>query len=118
MDGQAILALGIRRTGVALAALLVSLGVGAQDLSSVAQRFLQRHGVPCLSVLKVGSDQELGEVAVCEDGREWALYWLEDEIAFIQPQNGEAYRWDREIYRAYPQLFSLPAMSRPNVIAL
>src|SRR5262249_26562934 len=70
-----------RGAGVALAALLLAFGASAQDLNSVAQRFLERHGVPCHSVLKVGSPADLGEVATCDDGREWALFWLEDEIA-------------------------------------
>jgi hypothetical protein len=93
-------------TCVALGALLLSVGAGAQDLTGVAHRFLQRHGVPCAVVLKVGSSNDLGEVAVCEDGREWALFWLEDEIAFIDPQTREAYRWDREVYLAHPWLFA------------
>src|SRR5262249_44810183 len=90
--------------------LLLTFGASAQDrskdLSNVAQRFLQRHGVPCHSVVKVGSPQNLGEVATCDDGREWALFWLEDEIAFIQPRTREAYRWDPETYVSYPELYS------------
>lgn len=96
---------GIRGTGLALAALILSFSACAQDLNSVAHRFLQRHGVPCRSVLKVGSPLDLGEVATCDDGRDWALFWLEDEIAFIHPRTREAYRWDREIYLSYPELY-------------
>ena len=47
----------------------------------------------------------MGEVATCQDGREWALFWLEDEIAFVQPTTRELYKWDREVYIAYPALY-------------
>ena len=105
-DGQATLARGIWGKGTALGVLFLSSSACAQDLSAVAHRFLQRHGVPCQVVLKVGSPQDLGEVATCGDRREWALFWLEDEIAFIHPQTREAYKWDREIYLSYPGLYS------------
>ncbi len=109
----------MRRLVVWLAALLLSFGANmqdpsAQDLSSVAHRFLQRHGVPCGSVLKVGSPADLGEVATCDDGREWALFWLEDEIAFVDPRTREAYRWDPEIYGTYPELYGRPGSDDPS----
>jgi hypothetical protein len=111
-EGRPIGGLRLRATGVALAVLLLSFSACAQDrnqeLNSVAHRFLQRHGVPCRSVLEVASPQDLGEVAACDDGREWALFWLEDEIAFLHPRTREAYRWDREIYLSYPELYSRP----------
>ena len=107
-DGRATLAQAIRWTGAVFGALLLSFSVCAQDLNSIAHRFLQRHGVPCQFVQKVGSLHDLDEVATCEDGRAWALYWLEDEIAYIQPQTREAYRWDEQIYLSYPQLYSRP----------
>src|SRR4051794_16734692 len=50
----------------------------SQELMGVAHKFLQRHGVPCRLVLKVGSPRDMGEVATCQDEREWALFWLED----------------------------------------
>ena len=95
-------------TSVALAALFLSVSAQAQDLNGVAHQFLQRHGVPCLLVLKVGSSGDMGEVATCQDGREWALFWLEDEIAFVHPQTRESYKWDRQIYLAHPEIFSCP----------
>lgn len=94
-----------------LGALFLSFSVCSQDLNAVAHKFLQRHGVPCLSVLKVGAPYDLAEVATCEDGREWALFWLEDEIGFVDPQRREAYKWDRQTYRLYPELYS---RSRPS----
>ena len=105
-DGHATLTPGLRWTSVALATLFLSGSAWAQDLNGVAHQFLQRHGVPCPRVLTVGSPRDLGEVATCQDGREWALFWLEDEIAFIQPQTGDAYKWDREVYRAHPELYA------------
>lgn len=99
---------GIWWTCVAVGTLLLSCSVRAQDLNDVAHRFLQRHGVPCLLVVKVGSPGDMGEVAACQDGREWALFWLEDEIAFVHPQTREPYKWDRKIYLSHPELFSGP----------
>lgn len=92
----------------ALFGAFLSFGAGSQDPSGVAYKFLQRHGVPCLSVLKVGTPYDLPEVATCEDGREWALFWLENEIGFVDPQTREAYRWDRQVYLLYPNLYSRP----------
>lgn len=89
----------------ALGALLLCCSARAEDLTDVAHRFLQRHGVPCQRVVKVGSPHDLGEIATCEDGREWALFWLEDEIAFVHARTREAYRWDRDIYLSHPQLY-------------
>src|SRR5436190_16625524 len=82
----------------ALAALLFSCSSHSQELNAVAHEYLQRHRVPCLLVLKVRIPEALGEVATCQDGREWALLWLEDEIAFVQPTTRELYRWDPEVY--------------------
>jgi hypothetical protein len=73
-------------------------------LNGVTQRFLQRHDVPCLFVLKVDSSHGL-EVATCQDGREWGLFWLEDEIAFVHPQTREPYKWDRQIYMSHPEIY-------------
>ena len=117
-DGPATLARGLWWTSVALAALVLSGSAQAQDLNGVAHQFLQRHGVPCLRVLKVGSPRDLGEIATCQDGREWALFWLEDEIALIQPQTGDAYKWDREVYRSHPELFAGPAPANESHVLL
>jgi hypothetical protein len=91
-----------------LAALLVPCSAYAQELNDVAHRFLQRHGVPSVVVLKVGSPCDLGEVATCQDGREWALFWLEDEIAFVHSQTRESYKWNRQIYLSHPEIYAGP----------
>jgi hypothetical protein len=105
---------GLWGTSIAFAALFLSCSAYAQDLNGVAHQFLQRHGVPCLRVLHVGSPRDMGEVATCQDGREWALLWLEDEIAFVQPQTGDAYKWDRDTYMSHPELFASPAPRSEN----
>ena len=117
-DGHARLAPGLWCTSVALAALLLSGSAQAQDLNGVAHQFLQRHGVPCLRVLKVGSPRDLGERATCQDGREWALFWLEDEIAFVHPQTGDAYRWDRELHLSHPELYGGPPPGNQSHVML
>ena len=96
---------GIWWTCVALGALFPSCSTYSQELNGVALQFLQRHGVPCLFVLKVGNSDGLDEVATCQDGREWALLWIEDEIAFVQPTTRELYKWDRGVYVSYPELY-------------
>jgi hypothetical protein len=103
--GQAMFTLGIWWT-CALGTLFLSCSTYSQELNGVALQFLQRHGVPCLIVRDVGSPQDLGEVVTCQDGREWALFWIEDEIAFVHPQTREFYKWDREVYLSYPELYS------------
>jgi len=97
----------IRRLSVfaASASALLSFNVQSQDLRDVTLRFLQRHGVPCWSVIRVDSPHGLDEVAVCDDGREWALFWLENEIAFVHPHTRELYRWQIDVYRSQPQLY-------------
>ena len=99
-----------------LATLLLPCIAYAQELNDVAHRFLRRHGVPCVLVLKVGSPRDMGEVATCQDGREWALFWLEDEIAFVHPHTGESYRWDRQIYLSHPEIYSGPNPSSEHRI--
>ena len=105
-------------TCVALGTLFLSCSIYAQELNSVAHKFLKLHGVPCLLVLKVGSPRDMGEVATCQDGREWALFWLEDEIAFVHPQTRESYKWDRQIYVSHPELFAGPSTSNEDQILL
>jgi hypothetical protein len=103
------LALTIWWTCIALATLFLSYSTYAQERHSVAQTFLHRHGVPCLFVLKVGSPGDMEEeVATCQDKREWALFWLESEIAFVHPQTREPYKWDRQIYVLHPEVYTAP----------
>jgi hypothetical protein len=84
----------------------------SQSLLDVSLTYLQRHEVPCQSVVKVDSTDQLDEVATCQDGREWVLLWLENEIAFVHPGSRELYRWRREAYISYPSLYGA---SKPNV---
>ena len=116
--GHATLAPGLLCTSIALAALFLSGSPQAQDLNGVAHQFLQRHGVPCLHVLKVGSPRDLGETATCQDGREWALFWLEDEIAFVHPRTGDAYKWDRQVHLSHPELYGGPAPGNQSHVLL
>lgn len=115
-DPHAMVTTGLWWTCVALGTLLVSRSACTQELNDVAHRFLQRHGVPCLLVLKVGSPgpYDISEVATCQDGREWALFWLEDEIALVLPQTREPYKWDRQIYLSHPEIFSRPNPSNEH----
>ena len=117
-DGHATLAPGLLCTSIALAALFLPGSAQAQDLNGVAHQFLQRHGVPCLRVLKVGSPRDLGEMATCQDGREWALFWLEDEIAFVHPRTGDAYKWDRQVHLSHPELYGGPAPGNQSHVLL
>ena len=108
---------GIWSTCVALGALFLSCSTYSRELNGVAHQYLKRHGIPCLFVLKVGSSPHgLGEVATCQDGREWALFWLEDEIAFVHPRTREPYKWDRQIYLSHPEIFSGPNLNDENPI--
>jgi hypothetical protein len=43
---------------------------GQRSVAEVSLTYLQRHGVPCQSVVKVVSTNNLDEVAICQDGRE------------------------------------------------
>jgi hypothetical protein len=95
---------GFSLIGLLLSA-FVTFSAQSEDLRDVTLRFLQRHGVPCGSVTKVESLHGLDETAVCEDGREWALFWLEDEIAFVHPRTRELYRWQVDVYWSQPQLY-------------
>jgi len=106
---------GIWWTCVALGALFLSCSSYSQELNRVAQQYLQRHGVPCSFVLKVDSPHGLDEVAACQDGREWALFWLEDEIAFVHPQTHELYKWDRQIDMSHPEIYSGTNLSNNEI---
>ena len=107
---------GIWSAGVALGALFLSGSVSAQELTLVAQKFLQRRGVPCVFVFEVGSPADLGEIVTCQDGRKWALFWIEDEIAFVDPRTHALYRWDWENYLSHPELYGGPKRPVYNVI--
>jgi hypothetical protein len=107
-DEHAMLTHGIWWTSVVLGTLLLSCSAYSQELNGVAHQYLQRHGVPCRLVLKVDSPHDMGEVATCQDGREWALFWLEDEIALVHPQTRESYKWDRETYKSHPEIYTGP----------
>ena len=88
---------------VALVALTAS--SHSQTLSEVSFTYLQRHGVPCQSVVKVDSTDNMDEVALCQDGREWVIFWLEDEVAFVRPGSRQLYRWRPDVYISYPDLY-------------
>ena len=68
-----------------------------QSLVETSLTFLLRHGVPCAVVVKVDSTYNSDQVATCEDGSQWVLFWLEDEIAFVHPSSQELIRWRRAI---------------------
>jgi hypothetical protein len=71
--------------------------------------------------VKIDSTDTLDEVATCQDGSEWVLFWLENEIAFVRPGSHQLYRWRRDVYNLYPYLYSiekgesgLPRKSEPG----
>ena len=80
-------------------------GAHAQELNEVALAFLKLHRVPCAAVTKTDT-LVLDEIARCDDGREWALFWLENEVAFVQPKSRELYRWQWQLNELYPQLYA------------
>ena len=89
-----------------LAALVALTGSSrAQSPLDVSLTYLQRHGVPCQAVVKVDSLDSSDEVATCQDGRQWVLFWLENEIAFVNPSSQDLYRWRREAYASHPFLY-------------
>jgi hypothetical protein len=101
---------------VVSAALLVASGSRAQELSVVAFSYLQRHGVPCQRVTQVERPvRDFDLVATCEDKRQWALFFIEGEVAFIHPQTGEPFRWQREVYLSYPQVYGSPRIGAEHI---
>lgn len=58
------------------------------------------------------------EVATCQDKREWALFWLENEVAFVHPQTREPYKWNRQIYVSHPEIYTGPNPSNESPILL
>lgn len=96
------------RAAVVVAAMFLTLSPQSQDLRDVARAYLQRHGVPCLSVTHVDrSSRDLDMVATCQDGREWALFFVEGEVAFVHPETRAPYRWRRDVYTAHPQVYGV-----------
>jgi hypothetical protein len=76
------------------------------ELTVVASAFLQRHGVPCENVDHVETAiTDFDLVVTCEDKRQWALFFVEGEVEFVQPVSREPYRWQREVYLKYPQVY-------------
>ena len=96
----------ILAASVALVALTAS--SQSQSISEVSLTYLQRHGVPCESVVGVVSIDNLDEVAICQDGREWVMFWLEDEVAFVRPSSRQLYRWRVEVNISFPDLYKGP----------
>ena len=86
----------------------------SQSLSEVSLTYLQRHGVPCQSVVKVDSTDDMDQVALCEDGREWVLFWLEDEVAFVRPGSRQLYRWRPDVNISFPDLYKGPQRISKN----
>ena len=86
----------------------------SQSLSEVSLTYLQRHGVPCQSVVRVESTDNLDEVAICQDGREWVLFWLEDEVAFVRPGSRQLYRWCPDVNSSFPDVYKGPQRISKN----
>ena len=90
---------GTALTGIAL----------GDDLHAVALAFLKRQGVPCFHVVHVDRPvQDFDLLATCHDGRRWALFFIEGEIAFVEPETGEPYRWRKEVFQSYPEVYGSP----------
>jgi hypothetical protein len=79
-----------QREGLVAARALVS-AHGANRQLSVAKPLRSFFNVPPApwSALR-GSGYE---VAICQDGREWAMFWLENEVAFVRPGSRQFYKW-------------------------
>jgi hypothetical protein len=89
---------------VAIAALFSTSGPYSQDLHDVALAFLKRNSVPCLFVTHVDMASP-DMIATCHDGREWALFFIEGEAAFVQPHTREPYKWRPEVYKLHPEVY-------------
>jgi hypothetical protein len=88
----------------------------AQELNDASLAFLKLHRVPCAAVIKVDT-VVLDDVVTCEDGREWMLFWLENEVALVQPETRDLYKWDWELNKLYPQLYDAAKKQRHIVSA-
>jgi hypothetical protein len=96
------------------AGLLLALACQAQNIDSVYLKFLHRHGVPCQAIRKLDITHYLDDVVTCDDGREWILFWLENEVAFIRPDSGQPYRWRSDVHRSTPWLYAAPNRTEPG----
>jgi hypothetical protein len=56
-------------------------------------------------VVKVDSTDNLDEIAICQDGREWAMFWLEDEVAFVRPGSRQLYKWSPDLNSSFPYIY-------------
>ena len=101
---------------VAIAALFPTFGPYSQGLHDVALAFLKRHSVPCLFVTHVERTSP-DMIATCHDGREWALFFLEGEAAFVQPHTREPYKWRPEVYMSHPEVYDTPKRSEQYELA-
>ena len=97
-----------------LALMALTASSQSQSLSEVSLTYLQRHGVPCQSVVKVDSTDNMDEIALCEDGREWVLFWLEDEVAFVRPGSRQLYRWRPDVNISFPDVYKGPQRISKN----
>ena len=94
------------RSAIVSGTLFASLSSHSQELNENALAYLHRHGVPCLHVTHVETPiRDFDMLATCDDGRQWALFFIEAEVAFVQPQSGEPYRWRREVFLSHPQVY-------------
>jgi hypothetical protein len=93
-------------SSIVAAGVLLGFSAQSRDSNDVALRFLQNHGVPCEVTRKTDSSWGLDDAVTCEDGREWVLLWLEDEVAFVNPIDQQLYRWRVEIFCSYPEIYS------------
>ena len=99
-------------------ALFLTLSPWSQDLADVARAYLQRHGVPCHAVTHVDrTRQDMELVAICQDGRQWALFMVEGEVAFLDPRTRAPYRWHYDVYRAHPELYAASPASQEQATA-
>jgi hypothetical protein len=90
-------------------------GSHAEDCAEVTLQFLRKHDVPC-SALQAIDRSRLDYVVTCNDGRSWALFWLENEVAYVEPQTGTIYRWQPELAASYPNLYGGLRVNENNVV--
>jgi hypothetical protein len=104
------------RLAIVFAALSAPFSAHAEPLNEVALTYLLRRGVPCLHVTEVDKPiRDFDMTATCDDGRQWALFFIEGEVAFIHPQTGEPFRWQREVYLSYPQVYGSPRIGVEHI---